>query len=494
MSKRAWWEVEQTAGHGVRGGGDVKRALGGRPATDVSAMWGEHVMCLIMSYLPAFAPLDDGLWWSMPGEEEEESLRKIVRSVCKTWRARRYDQWIEPRKAYALALQAGNEEHANRLWAMRRDWIGAITVDRSSLDMFNAAAAGNVLRHLDMLFEEIASLMPGPKEVLQPQWRAVEAALQGAARGGHLDVLRYVMHKHKCSSYALFSNWRDNDKYDASTCRDPWSVAIRYGHVHMVQYFIEKRLKQRHNVPQQLGCGLVLAAMWKQTAIVDLLWSVRNVTGVTALYDLYDDYKKDFTFPLSVFNKRFFAALSPRATPQQRHYALHLFAQGAPGCAADANIVLAMLPTVTDQRARSKALQLALQHNVAIKGERIPLKGAYGDVIETLKEYAFDNMRTAKLLFECAAKQGPARLVRYMLSHEKSTQLLKQSGVRALQSACQRGNVDVVQALVEDLRIDPRASNNLAMRSAWRHNHEAVVAAIRRAQMRRLAVLRTQAQ
>jgi hypothetical protein len=46
----------------------------------------------------------------------------------------------------------------------------------------------------------------------------------------------------------------------------------------------------------------------------------------------------------------------------------------------------------------------------------------------------------------------------------------------ALRTACQSGNREVVQRLLQDARVDPTAAQNHALRCACVHNHAAVVA------------------
>lgn len=467
MAKRGAWQVDRdgAGGGGDDGCADTKRALVERGATDMSVVLGEHVMCLIMSFLPRFARIVQ-----LDCNERPRSVRKVVRRVCKRWWARCYDQWVDPPSAYILALTAGNEAHANRLWAMRREQIGTISVDATSLEMFRSAASGNVLRHIAILFDELQV----PKR--HSACENVEAALQGAARGGHIDTFRYIMRKYKryFEPNRIFSQWYD--KYDATlTCRNSWSMAICHGHVAMVRYFVEKHLSDAVNYEHQLALGVVLAALSKQFAVVDYLWFVGNYTGLSALHYLYFFTKHCFQFNRLVFNERFFAALLPQSTLAQRHHLLLQFAREARSGVNYSHAMLLILATVTDRRIRLAVLQLAVQNQ---NDERQQYLG----VVDALKEHAFDTLRVANMVLHYAATRGHAPLIKYMLQHDQSDKLLIQAGARALHVACQHGHLQVVKALLADGRIDPRANNNLALLSAQRHERHAVVAVLVRAQ------------
>lgn len=466
MSKRAAWQLSEDGV--VVSGGDEKRraavvARNGDGNSDGNShaltRLGDLVMCLIMSFLPEFtgAPLTSML------------TRIAVRSVCKTWRARRYDRWVHPWSAYMLALRAGDEVYANRLWTMRREWLGAC-----SLDMLALATYGNVMQHVDRLFAQL-QLHAGTRST-------IVAALHGAALGGRVGMLQYVIDTYgggpTLSRDLLFSG-----SLVTSSLKDPWSVAVIYGHVDMVQFLLIKLEECANGDPYYIAehtdRAIVLAAVWGQSDVVALLWPRRFANDDDRLlFRLYVHY--NFTTDnLYRYVELFLKVLLPLSTIAQRQKFLKYLAAGACREPAYAHGMLLILPSVTDHKVRSAALQQMLITNSLSCGQRQPLIGAYAQVVDTLKEYAFDNMRAAKIFFECAIAQNRFDLVRYMLRHDQSTKLLQQCGVGSLHTACRLGHLDVVNALLDDPRIDPTASNNLAMRSAQRHKHEKVEMAIR---------------
>lgn len=448
MSKRGEWQLSDDAGGAARGGDEKRRAVVTDGTVSACLRLGDLVMCLIMSFLPRLSS----------ASAAPVAMRNVVRGVCKRWRARRYDQWVDPRSAYMLALRAGNVAHANRLWTMRRKWIGV-----SSVDMVAAAAYGHVRPHLDRLCCEQVQRV-GVVSLMQ-------AALYGAARGGRVDVLQHVLTTFK-QHFAggrlreedfLYHGLLDSNdpmrRHDIRSLRDAWTVAIWYGHIDMVRYLCQHPLGVPHK-RYLLFRGVVLAALSQQSAVLELLWSVlpTNKTAERLLHDLYVFYKFS-GLDAEDYVERFLQGLLPLSTAAQRQHLLSDFAATAcrqPECAHGMCLIL---PTVTERTARSAALRQALLVNQASCGERRPLVGAYAKAVDMLKEHAYDNMRAAKILFDCAIAQNRADLVRYMLCHDKSSKLLQQCGVRALQSACQHGHLAVVHVLLDDGRVDPAASN-----------------------------------
>lgn len=483
MSKRAAWQLSED--DDVASGGDEKRRAvtvavdhhdGNRDGNgDALTGLGDLVMCLIMSYLPRFLSQCAG------APLASIYTRIVVRSVCKTWRARCYDQWVHPRSAYILALRIGNEAHANRLWAMRREWIGAC-----SPDMLTFATYGNVVQHADQLFAQV--------QLHYDVYSTLVAAMHGAASGGHVGMLQRVIDTYG-DGHSLPRDLIFNRSLYTSSLKDPWNVAIMYGHIDMVQYLLT-RLEDcaggdEYYIAEHINRAIVLAAVYGRSDVVDLLWPLRRSIhgifdrrGPNVLRYLYSRFQFTTDNPqLQV--ELFVGILLPLSTSAQRRTLLKYLAAGACRQPAHAHGMMLILRTVTDPKVRSLALQEALVNNLVWSGQRQPLIGTYAKVVNMLKEHAFDNMRTAKILFECAIAQNRAKLVRYMLRHEKSSKLLAQCGVGSLHSACRLGHLDVVNVLLDDPRIDPSASNNLALRSAKLHKHKEVVEAIRYTELAR---------
>lgn len=473
MSKRAARDASGVSG------GDQKRAQ--IQHTDVSVRLGVHVMCMIMSYLPQFFCTGRPSW-----NAESESTRKIIRQVCKSWRWHRYDQWVDPSSAYVLSLKAGNEAQANRLWSMRRHLITIADAPT----VIQAAAQCNSLTHVQHHFAKI------PEDLTVS---AIMAMLRGAGVGGHVGIMQYLLRTHAdhLSSTVIFGSTKR-----LFSTRTPWCLAIMYGQVNLFNFLLDhlfapNTLYNEFLAQNHVNCAIILAALSNQPRILQLVWRRKDDNQADdVLLELFFECQTNVhpstlvledqaLFPEIVKEEgvqmvaRFVRLLTPLLTFTQRISAVLALATDALMQSDEVQFVVELLPTIADPCIRSLVLQ---QFKIGT-WRNLSLQGVYGALVEELREYLFDDLHTASIVFCAAVAEKRADMVRYMLDHEKHPQMLQGCGVSALHSACKLGHLDMVKALLATGCIDVTARNNMAMRLAKRNKHYAIVAALQAARL-----------